>query len=76
MQAADIARGDTLINSYTSREGQWYLVITVNDGDLKDALNKSSVHSDNLLQFLRKMKQGDLSTVNYQETYFKNPASQ
>ncbi|MFT7071645.1 MAG: hypothetical protein ACJAX3_000618 [Patiriisocius sp.] len=71
-----ILPGATFIDSHTSREGKWYLVITVNYGDLKDALNKSTVHSDDLLQFLRKMKQEYRTTASCQEIYFKNPPSQ
>lgn len=71
--ASDLTVGDTFIDSYTSRSGQWYLIITVNNNDLQDALSSSSPDKNKILQFLRKMKQEYLATANYQEIYFKNP---
>ena len=71
--SADLSVGDTFYEHYKSRSGQWYLIITVNDADLKDALSDSSSHKVEILRFLREMKHEYLTTANYQEIYFKNP---
>ena len=73
LKSKNITNGDTFGNSYTSRVGQWYLIITVNDNNLKDALSNLNPNRADLIKFLRDMKHEYLSTANYQEIYFKNP---
>jgi len=56
---------------HTSRTGQWYLVLTVNDNDFKDGLHPSYEARDSIIEYLRKLREEYLSTHNYIETYLK-----
>ncbi len=73
LENKNITDGDAFINTYSSRNGQWYLIITVNDEDYNDALADTNLSRDEVINFLRAMKQEYLSTANYQDIFFKNP---
>jgi len=76
LESKNITDGETFVNNYASRDGKWYLIISVNDESYEDALSESSLHKNKILSFLREMKHEYLATANYQEIYFKNPPLQ
>lgn len=54
-----------LKDAHVSRKGNWYLVITVNDEDMKDCLKEDHIYRQSVLKFLRKTKTEYLNTSNY-----------
>jgi len=60
-----------LENSYTSRTGQWYVVLTVNDQDINDCLKPEYTKRDEIVKFLRQLKKEYLTTSNYKSLLFK-----
>ncbi len=60
-----------LENSYTSRSGKWYLVLTVNDEEFMDCLKESYVKRDEIVVFLRQLRKEYLATSDYRSLLFK-----
>ena len=58
-------------NSYVSREGHWFLVITVSDEELNDCLALNYRNRENILKYLRDLKYEYLNTHNYIEAFLK-----
>ena len=56
---------------YTSRKGKWYIAITISDDKNADCLLNSIKEKENIIQFLKKMKNDYLNTTNYTETKMK-----
>ncbi|WP_139195729.1 hypothetical protein [Aquimarina amphilecti] len=63
--------GPALEDSYTSRSGKWYLVLTVNDEEFMDCLKESYTKRDEIVVFLRQLRKEYLSTKNYTSLLFK-----
>lgn len=59
-----------LRNTYTSRKGHWYLLITIYDKDLKNCLVKSYPERQKILNYLIDLKKEYLKTSNYNEVLF------
>ena len=59
-----------LENAYDSRSGTWYLVLTVNDDDSNDCLGEHYQQRDEVVAYLKKLKQEYLSTYDYKKYMF------
>lgn len=81
--AFDVAANATLQNgdfeTYAANEDNsilrndnWYIVIEVFSNTEKDCLHESSVSREDVLPYLRALKEEYLSTHNYNEVVFKN----
>jgi len=60
-----------LEDAYTSRIGQWYIVLTVNDRDINDCLKPGYTKRDEIVEFLRQLQKEYLTTSNYKSLLFK-----
>jgi hypothetical protein len=60
-----------LEDAYTSRFGQWYLVLIVTDNELTDCLNPNYTNQARIIAHLRSLKEEYLTTHNYMETVLK-----
>ncbi|MHA7059056.1 hypothetical protein ACWGOQ_0017655 [Aquimarina sp. M1] len=60
-----------LEDSYFSRNGKWYIVLTVNDKGFKDCLKENYAQRDEIVVFLRQLRKEYLSTSNYKSLLFK-----
>ena len=58
-------------DSYVSRMGNWFLVITVTDKDNKDCLHPDYIQKEVILEYLRKMRVEYLNTSNYLDALLK-----
>lgn len=56
---------------YMLRDGNWYLVITVEDEVFKDALSENYSERQKVIVYLQKMRKEYLSTYNYLEALFE-----
>ena len=56
---------------YTSRNGFWYIIITVTDGEIKDCLNANHPENEVIIKYLKNLKNEYFSTSNYVEAYLK-----
>lgn len=56
---------------YTSRKGNWYVVITVADDAFNDALSGSCPDKTQIVNYLKAMRTEYLNTHNYLEVLFK-----
>lgn len=56
---------------YTSRDGNWYLAITVADPQMKDCLKENFAKRDAILKYLKAMRVEYLNTYNYLEALLK-----
>jgi len=64
---------DTMFEEvYTSRKGNWYIAIEVYSDNEKDCLVETSLSKEEVLKYLRTLKNQYLSTHNYNETVFKD----
>ena len=61
-----------LENAYSSRKGNWYLAVEVYNDTETDCLVETSLSRENVLKYLRTLKNEYLATHNYNETVFKN----
>jgi len=55
-----------------SRVGNWYLVLTVNDSNIKDCLKPNHKAREKVLKYLRNLRVEYLNTNNYVDVLFKN----
>lgn len=62
--------GPLFENNYTKRTGEWYLMITVYDENLKNCLLKSHPLRPKVLKFLKELKDEYLNTHNYESLLF------
>lgn len=60
-----------LEDAHFSRVGNWYLVLTVDNSEMKDCLAPNYPHREKILVFLRELKSEYLTTHNYIESYLK-----
>lgn len=68
----DSALGSDAFNStYKSKKGNWYLVLTVKDGENKDALHPQYKYQNQVEKYLKQLKTEYLTTTNYQELLFQ-----
>ncbi|WP_042496134.1 hypothetical protein [Algibacter lectus] len=58
-------------DSYTSRQGNWYIAITVNDEAMNDCLKPNSVYKASVLKYLKQMRLEYLNTSNYLEALLR-----
>lgn len=64
----------TLLNedgNQISRVGYWYLVLTVSDNDMNDALHTNYKSRDKIIKFLRETRVEYFNTYNYNEAWLK-----
>jgi hypothetical protein len=61
-----------LEDSYSSRFGNWYLVLTVTDSDMSDCLKSSHKDYQKVVKYLRNLKNEYLSTSNYFDPLLRN----
>jgi len=59
-------------DSYMSRKGNWYLVLTVFDTDLNDCLKPNYKYQKEIIIYLKNLKSEYLSTNNYFDPLFRN----
>ncbi|MDH7445865.1 hypothetical protein [Aquimarina sp. 2201CG14-23] len=59
--------GPVLEDFYTSRSGKWYVALTVNDNDFMDPLKENYLKRDEIVIFLKQLKNEYLSTSNYKK---------
>ncbi|WP_233267608.1 hypothetical protein [Algibacter sp. L1A34] len=58
-------------DSYTSRQGNWYIVITVNDEAMNDCLKPNNLYKASVLKYLKQMRLEYLNTSNYLEALLR-----
>ncbi|MBQ0908447.1 hypothetical protein KBJ98_07010 [Flavobacterium sp. F-328] len=58
-------------DNYTSRDGYWYIVISVRDAEIKDCLDPNHPEQAIVIKHLKKIKDEYFSTTNYVEAYLK-----
>lgn len=58
-------------DSYFSRKGNWYLVLTVNDDAMNDCLKSRYPKREGVLNYLKNLKNEYLNTNNYLEALLK-----
>jgi len=56
---------------HTSRNGFWYIIITVTDAEIKDCLNANHPQNEAVIKYLKNLKNEYFSTSNYIEAYLK-----
>jgi hypothetical protein len=56
---------------YTSRNGYWYLILTVTDSDLKDCLQPNYPKREEIVSHLKSLRNEYFTTSNYMEAYLK-----
>ena len=56
---------------HLTRSGQWFLILMVTDGEMKDVLKPNHSERPNIVAYLEALKNEYLSTHNYAETYLK-----
>ena len=56
---------------YTSRNGFWYLILTVTDNEIEDCLNPKYPQHQEIINHLKNLKNEYFSTSNYMEAYLK-----
>lgn len=56
---------------YTTRNGYWYIIISVRDAEHKDCLNPNYPEQQNVFLHLKKLKEEYFSTSNYIKAYLK-----
>lgn len=74
--AIDVSRNskgkDPLLEDlYTSRTGNWYLVLTITDAEIKDCLDPKYPQHQEIVNHLKNLKNEYFSTSNYIEAYLK-----
>ena len=52
---------------HTSRNGNWYIVITIDDDEMKDALDPTHEHQQKVIDYLKRFKQDYYSIPQYSE---------
>ena len=63
---------DPLLSEYyTSRTGQWYILLTEHDDTLADALEPQHPQRNELIYFLEALRKEYLSTNNYIDQFFR-----
>ena len=60
-----------LSEAYTSREGNWYIAISVTDEDLSNTLDPLYPFRNDIIEYLKNLKQEYLTTHDYDELAFK-----
>lgn len=60
-----------LEDAYMSRNGNWYLAITVADNEMNDCLKENYVKREAILKYLKAMRLEYLNTNNYLEALLK-----
>jgi hypothetical protein len=61
-------------DSYTTRKGKWYILLTVYDSELTNCLNENYLTRNEITQYLEALRKEYISTQNYLELKFKkNP---
>ena len=58
-------------DNYTSRDGYWYIIISVRDKEIKDCLDPSNPEQAIVIKHLKKLKDEYFMTTNYVEAYLK-----
>ena len=58
-------------DNYTSRNGFWYIIISVRDKEIKDCLDPTHPEQATVIKHLKKIKDEYFSTTNYVEAYLK-----
>ena len=57
---------------HTSRFGNWYILITIEDLGFKDGLQPNYIHQQKIVSFLNSLRQLYYATDNYKELLFKS----
>ncbi len=63
--------GPVMEDAHSSRNGYWFILLTVLDDDMKDALAPSYANRHQVLQFLNDLQQEYINTHHYSELSFK-----
>lgn len=63
--------GPLFDNVYTSRTGNWYILIGVSDNDLNDCLKPDYLYREKVLKYLRSLRKEYLNTQNYLEALLR-----
>ncbi len=63
--------GPFLEEVHTSRSEYWYIILTVEDSDMKDALNPEYYDQKQVVDYLSQLRQEYLKTHHYSELAFK-----
>lgn len=58
-------------DNYVSRQGHWYLILTVYDENIENCLVDDHPMKSSILQYLKDLKQEYLTTHNYEELLFE-----
>ena len=58
-------------DSYTSRKGKWYILLTVYDDDLTNCLKEGYPNRNKVISYLESLRKEYLRTQNYLELKFK-----
>ncbi len=61
-----------MTSAEVSRSGKWYIVLTVTDDKMKDALRPNYTHQENVVNYLMELQEEYLSTSKYLEVYLKS----
>jgi hypothetical protein len=57
-------------NSYSTRKGHWYILITVYDDNLKNCLKEKHPMNSQTIEYLKALQKEYLTTHNYEELLF------
>lgn len=57
-------------DSYVTRKGEWYIVISIHDDNLKNCLLDDYPYRGRVINYLESMRQEYLNTSNYLDVYF------
>ena len=73
VDAALSSKGNNAVleSLYTSRNGFWYIIISVRDAELKDCLDPNYPEQQDVFLHLKKLKKEYFSTSKYIEAYLK-----
>ncbi len=63
--------GPILEDLYSSRKGNWYIVLTARDAKMKDCLHPDYPNREKVIQYLRNLRKEYLNTHNYAEVHLK-----
>ncbi|OAB80009.1 hypothetical protein ULVI_04525 [Cochleicola gelatinilyticus] len=64
--------GSTFDDVYVSRSGTWYIVLTVTDEALSDALHPNYKNSRAVTNYVNLLRKEYITTTDYIEVYFKS----
>lgn len=59
-------------DSYSSRIGHWYLILTVLNNDMEDCLSPDYQNRDAVVKYLRDLREEYLTTSDYRVSMLRN----